>query len=128
MTSVRSGPQPSAVGNKQGTGPAIPELEGRSAYPRRNGEPVFDAPWQSRAFGMVVTLHNQGVYPWDDFKERLITEVGTAGCTTEAGGPGYYEHFLNAFWRLLHEQQLLTEQEMLERTEQFRTGARREVY
>jgi len=37
--------------------PVIPEMDGALAYPRRNGEPVFDAPWQSRAFGMVVSLH-----------------------------------------------------------------------
>jgi hypothetical protein len=55
--------------------PVIPEMDGTLAYPRRNGEPVFDAPWQSRAFGMVVSLHTDGKYPWNDFKARLIDAI-----------------------------------------------------
>jgi len=58
----------------------IPEMSGTVAYPRKNGEPVFDAPWQSRAFGMVVRLHTAGVYPWDDFKTLLIDEISKQPC------------------------------------------------
>ena len=36
------------------------ELDGAAAIPRSNGEPQFSAPWQSRTFGMAMTLHEQG--------------------------------------------------------------------
>ncbi|MEZ0213199.1 MAG: nitrile hydratase accessory protein [Xanthobacteraceae bacterium] len=108
---------------------AIPELTGQLAYPRKNGEPVFEAPWQSRAFGMVVSLHKDGVFPWDEFKTLLIEEVASGGC---AGAPPesteYYRQWMTAFWRLLIEKKLLDETEMTARMDEFATGIRQDVY
>jgi nitrile hydratase accessory protein len=107
----------------------IPEMSGAVAYPRKNGEPVFDAPWQSRAFGMVVRLHTSGVYPWDDFKKLLIEEVSKQPCkgsTPESSE--YYEQWVDAFWRLLVKKGIFSEAEMRARAEEFQTGARQEVY
>jgi nitrile hydratase accessory protein len=107
----------------------IPEMSGSVAYPRKNGEPVFDAPWQSRAFGMVVRLHSVGVYPWDDFKTLLIDEISKQPCHE---GPldstQYYLQWVNAFWRLLVSKGLLSETEMKKRAEEFQVGIRQEVY
>jgi nitrile hydratase accessory protein len=107
----------------------IPEMSGTVAYPRKNGEPVFDAPWQSRAFGMVVRLHTAGVYPWDDFKTLLIDEISKQPCHD---GPldstQYYLQWVNAFWRLLVSKGLLSEIEMKKRAEEFHVGIRQEVY
>jgi nitrile hydratase accessory protein len=107
----------------------IPEMSGTVAYPRKNGEPVFDAPWQSRAFGMVVRLHTAGVYPWDDFKTLLIDEISKQPCHD---GPldstQYYLQWVNAFWRLLVSKGLLSEIEMKKRAEEFQVGIRQEVY
>ena len=38
----------------------ISSMSGAIAMPRSNGELVFDAPWQSRAFGMAVGLSRAG--------------------------------------------------------------------
>ena len=54
---------------------SIAYMQGTAALPRRNGEIVFDAPWQSRAFGLAVGLSQAGVYPWDDFRESLIAAI-----------------------------------------------------
>ena len=54
---------------------SIAYMPGAAALPRRNGEIVFDAPWQSRAFGLAVGLSQAGVYPWDDFRESLIAAI-----------------------------------------------------
>jgi nitrile hydratase accessory protein len=103
----------------------LPPLEDPIAPPRSNGEPVFEEPWQSRAFGMVVTLHQQGAFAWDDFRERLIAEVAAA----EAGaGRPYYESWLAAFQRLAVEKGLLTADELTARRDEFATGARHDVY
>jgi hypothetical protein len=32
---------------------------------------VFDAPWQSRAFGMAVSLSRAGYFSWDKFRAEL---------------------------------------------------------
>ncbi|MEM7099490.1 MAG: nitrile hydratase accessory protein [Pseudomonadota bacterium] len=50
-------------------------LSGRMSPPMENGEVVFEAPWQSRVFGMAVALSEQGLYPWSDFQQSLIDEV-----------------------------------------------------
>jgi nitrile hydratase accessory protein len=108
---------------------AIPEMDGEVAYPRKNGEPVFDAPWQSRAFGMVVGLHTAGHYPWNDFKALLIDEISAGECAAApAGTPEYYYQWVEAFERLLAAKGLVGEIEIAERAEQFRTGIRQEVY
>jgi nitrile hydratase accessory protein len=107
----------------------IPEMSGAVAYPRKNGEPVFDAPWQSRAFGLVVRLHAAGVYPWDDFKALLIDEVSKQPCKDDAlDSTQYYLQWVNAFWRLLVSKGILSEQEMKVRAEEFQVGVRQEVY
>jgi nitrile hydratase accessory protein len=53
-------------------------LEGSLAPPRRNGELVFAAPWESRVFGITVALYERGLFAWDDFRERLIAEIARA--------------------------------------------------
>ena len=117
---------------KPGTA-TIPPMEGSVAYPRKNGEPVFDAPWQSRAFGMVVDLHTQGLYPWDDFKQRLIEQVATgdraAACAAAPPlAPLYYDQWVEAFTRLLVETQRVSPEELAQRIEEFKTGVRQQVY
>ena len=57
---------------------AVPAMDGAAAPPRKNGELVFEAPWQSRAFGMAVALYEAGRFEWNDFRERLIEEIARA--------------------------------------------------
>jgi len=52
--------------------------DGATAPPRDNGELVFDAPWQSRAFGLAAALHESGRVDWSDFQAALITAVAAA--------------------------------------------------
>jgi nitrile hydratase accessory protein len=108
-----------------------PDLGGIAAYPRKNGEPVFDEPWQSRAFGMVASLYEEGVFEWDEFKERLIAHIAAheeedRGSGLEAGR--YYEHWMAAFYDLAVDKGLLAQAEITEREHDFRTGVRRDVY
>ena len=35
-------------------------ITGHDGPPRANGELVFEAPWESRAFGVAVALHESG--------------------------------------------------------------------
>ena len=58
------------------TGPDPLPLDGPAAPPRANGELVFDAPWQSRLFGVTMALHEAGVFAWPAFQAGLIAEIG----------------------------------------------------
>ncbi len=43
--------------------------------PRTNGELVFAAPWESRAFGVAAALRDRGVFDWDEFRVCLIEQI-----------------------------------------------------
>jgi nitrile hydratase accessory protein len=51
------------------------DIEGPAAPPRSNGELVFSEPWESRAFGMAVSLHEAGAFAWPQFQTALIARI-----------------------------------------------------
>jgi nitrile hydratase accessory protein len=51
------------------------DLSGAAAPPRRNGELVFEAPWQSRLFGLTLALAESGRFEWEEFRRLLIDEI-----------------------------------------------------
>jgi nitrile hydratase accessory protein len=88
-------------GGAPGAQPAL-DLDGPGAPPRRNGELVFAAPWESRLFGVTLTLCERGVFAWEEFRRLLIDEIAR----WDAGGHppetwSYYARWQAAFERLL---------------------------
>ncbi|PYM65415.1 MAG: nitrile hydratase accessory protein [Candidatus Rokuibacteriota bacterium] len=101
-------------------------MEGRAALPRKNGELLFEEPWQGRAFGMAVALHEQGIYEWEEFRQALIAQIAAAEAR---GGPfGYYQIWLATFEELLARKGLVTPEEVEEATYQFEFGERDDVF
>lgn len=72
--------------------------EGPGAPPRTNGEIVFDAPWQSRAFGVAAALAEAGRLDWGDFQAALIGRVAESDAAGEDTGEpsGYWACWLDA--------------------------------
>lgn len=104
----------------------IADMGGAVAAPRKNGELVFEAPWQGRAFGLAVALNEEAFYPWNDFRDRLVAQIASA---EQQGDPSsYYERWVAAFERLLVEKGLLAPEEIEERTYEFEFGERDEVF
>ena len=63
------------------------DLDGPVAPPRRNGELVFEAPWQGRAFGIcAAVLHREGL-GWGDFRPHLVAAIAAEP------GADYYGSF-----------------------------------
>ena len=100
----------------------ISGMEGDVALPRRNGELVFSAPWEGRAFGIAVALKDGGLYRWDGFRDRLITEIALAAKQPETSA--YYEQWLAALEKLVIETGCLTTQELDRRIAEYATGQR----
>ena len=73
---------------------ALLDVAGPGAPPRRNGELVFAAPWESRVFGVTMALHGAGRFAWDEFRTRLIAEIGR-------GTAPYWECWATALEQLL---------------------------
>ncbi len=104
--------------------PAI-DVEGPAAPPRRNGELVFQEPWEGRAFGLAVALREQGTFGWEAFRERLIAAIAEADrCQPDEAGPEYYENWLEALRSLLVDRGVLIAAEIEDRERQFARGER----
>ena len=101
-------------------------MEGRAALPRKNGELVFEEPWQGRVFGMAVALHERGVYEWEEFRQGLIAHIAEA--ERRPGPFSYYEIWLQTFEALLAGKGLVTPAELEETTYQFEFGERDDVF
>lgn len=53
----------------------IANLDGTTSLPRKNGELVFQAPWEGRAFGLAVALNEKDAYHWNAFRTRLVEQI-----------------------------------------------------
>ena len=91
----------------------ISNMEGKSSLPRKNGELVFQEPWEGKIFAMAVALNKRDLYPWNDFRDKLIEEIRR----TEKNDPDhetekyYYEHWQKAFEKLLIEKKIVTQEQ-----------------
>ncbi|WP_333776185.1 nitrile hydratase accessory protein [Streptomyces sp. IBSBF 3136] len=73
------------------------DIGGPAAPPRSNGELVFAEPWESRAFGMAVTLYEAGVFTWPEFQSALIARITAWTASREHGELyPYYRLWLGA--------------------------------
>ena len=73
------------------------DVEGPAAPPRSNGELVFEAPWESRAFGVAVALSERDAFEWERFRQELIAEIGA----WQGDDWSYYERWLAALEHVL---------------------------
>ena len=64
-------------------------------------EPVFAEPWEARAFAMVVSLHERGLYTWAEWADALATRIGADATGDPDLGDSYYHHWLGALEDLL---------------------------
>ena len=104
----------------------VADMGGTAALPRKNGELVFETPWESQAFGMAIALSNRGHYGWEEFRQRLISKIGEweGSDEDERAVWNYYRHWLASFEALVKERGLLSEEEIEERTAELVSGAR----
>ena len=97
-------------------------IAGDAALPRDNGELVFEAPWEGRAFGIAVALNEEGAYDWTEFRDRLIDEIAKA--ERDRSASSYYERWLASIERLTVERGLVTTEELDARTAEYASGER----
>ncbi|MET8292139.1 nitrile hydratase accessory protein [Streptomyces sp. NPDC005132] len=92
------------------------DIEGQAAPPRSNGELVFAEPWESRAFGMAVTLYEAGMFTWPQFQAALIARIARWE-TAPPEDPRwcYYQHWLGALEDVLAEGDALPADEIITR-------------
>ncbi len=88
----------------------ISNMGGDIALPRDNGELVFAAPWEGRAFGIAVALSELGRYEWREFSNRLAQEIARSN-KDDTDSP-YYERWLASLERIAIEKGYITANEL----------------
>ncbi len=104
----------------------IADARGPAAPPRKNGELVFAAPWQGRAFGMALALRARHPYRWEEMRGLLAKRIAAGGPADD--GSHYYEHWVASLEELLEMRGLLTPEEIERRSAEYLDGRREEVF
>lgn len=85
--------------------------------PRHNGELLFTAPWEARAFGLAVALSERGVYAWGEFSRALAGLIRVAEQQNQ--NEKYYERWLESLEHLALEKGLVQPGELAARMAQL---------
>jgi nitrile hydratase accessory protein len=86
-----------------------------------SGAPTFREPWQAKAFAMVVLLHRQGRFRWDEWVQVLGAEI-VAGPQQPGEDPdaAYHRQFLAALERIVAALGIANPGDQLGRKEEWR--------
>lgn len=96
------------------------DVAGPAAPPRAYGELVFSAPWESKAFGLAVTLHAGGSFEWEDFRRELIAAIARWKADQSTGDEwSYYRCWLEALERVLAAEGLVESGDVERRTSEL---------
>jgi nitrile hydratase accessory protein len=80
----------------------LPEMPGLPGLPRDADSPVFNEPWEARAFAMVLALHQRGLFTWPQWAAALSRQITQAQAAGDADlGDTYYRHWLRALESLV---------------------------
>lgn len=107
----------------------ISDIEKDLKLPRENGELIFENPWESKVFAMAVILFKEGVYTWNQFNEEFVKKIGeheSKNPQTEAVSQ-YYHNWMEAFEKILLDKDIITQEQLDKRSDEFATGKRNHV-
>jgi nitrile hydratase accessory protein len=93
---------------------------GVAAPPRANGELIFQAPWESRAFAMAIALADQEVFGWPEFQQQLIAAI--AAWEAEGHPPADYQYYacwLSALEALVDRHELVPAADLEQRVTEY---------
>ncbi len=93
------------------------DIAGPAAPPRSNGELVFAEPWESRAFGLAMTLSDAGTFGWEEFRQALIGQIAKADNDTFS----YYRCWLEALQQVLVDRAVISDSAVEDRAAELAT-------
>ena len=76
--------------------PVMPNLAVLPGLPKDADGAVFAAPWEAKAFALVVQLHQKGCFEWTEWAQFLAAEIAAEG----ARNTPYYLLWLSAAEKL----------------------------
>ena len=70
--------------------------------PRDADGPVFREPWEAQAFAIALSLHERGLFTWNEWAATLADEIKRAQASGDPDtGETYYRHWLATLERLI---------------------------
>jgi nitrile hydratase accessory protein len=70
--------------------------------PRDDDGPVFREPWEAQAFAMALSLHERGLFTWNEWAAALADEIKIAQADGDPDtGATYYRHWLATLEKLV---------------------------
>ena len=65
------------------------------SIPRDNDGPVFREPWEAQAFAMALSVHERGLFTWNEWAAALAHQIKRAQAEGDPDtGETYYRHWL----------------------------------
>ena len=104
----------------QKTDKNIATMEAKNALPRENGELVFQAPWEARAFGLAVALNEKDLYEWREFSSQLASEIADAEQNNNPSS--YYARWVASLEELLIDRGLISREQLDAKTAEYASG------
>lgn len=100
----------------------IATMETQIALPRENGELVFQAPWEARAFGLAVALNERDLYEWREFSAELAATIAVAEQNNDPSS--YYARWIASLEELVVARGLISREQLDARTAECAAGIR----
>ena len=85
-----------------------------------NHEITFQSPWEAKVFALVVQLHQEEHYNWNEWAEQLSAEIKSAG--EQQSGEDYYHLWLKAAESLVVKKGLCEKNELLNQKNRLKTA------
>jgi nitrile hydratase accessory protein len=81
--------------------------------PRDEDGPVFREPWEAQAFALALSLHERGLFTWNEWASALSAEIKRAQAGGDPDtGETYYRHWLATLERLIADKGVATSDTM----------------
>jgi nitrile hydratase accessory protein len=96
-------------------------IDNLPSLPRDQDGPVFNQPWEAKAFALAVHLSEAGCFTWPEWVRIFSQEIKAA---QELGDPDlgdtYYQHWLNTLERICSSKGLVGCEDMRRRKATWR--------
>ena len=98
----------------------VSTMEAQISLPRENGELVFQAPWEARAFGLAVALNEKDIYEWREFSAELAATIAAAEHNNDPSS--YYARWVASLEELIIARGLLSREQLDARIAEYAAG------
>jgi nitrile hydratase accessory protein len=83
--------------------------EANPGLPGDGDGPIFQEPWEARAFAMALALQESGLFSWEEWAGALGEEIRKAQAAGDPDtGHSYYSHWLATLERIIAEKGVTT--------------------